>query len=190
MGPTIGLTFIGGITLADLPHLNLHTTDTRSPGRAVLAGLDPAAAEVAGGVVIAQGATDIAQEIESYALVLGDRIVAVGVAPADRTYVLTVCDRSGVVRHVVDTMEERTFEVGAPLPQEDGVRRLDGDETLRIFEQLTGIGLGEVMEMELVALRPAQDVDDLEGRSWWQRLFGIHSNKDGYADKPGPPIPN
>ena len=181
---------IEGAGIADLATLGFHPTDARAPGREILAGVDPAACEIGGGVLIAQGVTDAAHEDERYALLLGTRVVAVGVANADNTCVLTVYDRDGLVRHVVDTLEVRGFEAGEPLVEEDGIARLTEESTLRIFENLTGVSMADIEAAEFIPLRPAGDHDDLTERPWWRRLLGIHSNEQGYADKTGPPVPD
>lgn len=188
MATQIGLVKIDGVSIADLAAIGLHPTPTRATGAEVLAGADPAATEIDGGVLIASGVTDMASESETGALTLGTRVVTCGIGAADKTFMVSVYDRNGVVRHVVDTLEERSFEVGEPLSEEEGVPRLNEDTTLRIFRNLTGLSLQDVMDAEFVPLRPDQEYDEVERRSLFRRLFGLYSNKDGYADKTGPPV--
>ena len=188
MATQFGLVKLDGVRLADLATIGLYSTDATAPGREVLVGLDPAACEVDGGVLIAQGTTDIAQENQAQALALGTRVVAVGVATVDNTYVLSVYDRGGVVRHVVDTLEERSFEVGDPLPEEEGLARMTEHSALRVFRKLTGVSLQGALEAEFTVLRPAQEHDEPGPRPWWRQLLGLRTDKEGYADKTGPPV--
>lgn len=188
MVTTFGLVLIEGVTIEDLAAVGWRPTGARAPGTDVLRTDDPAACELGGGVLLAQGHTDIAQENETYALALGTRLTAIGVATGDKTYFVSVHDPDGVVRHVVETLEERTFERGEPLPEEEGVTRLDQAATLGIFEGLTGISLDNVMASEFSLLRPLQEHDEVPGRPLVQRLLGLHSNAQGYADKTGPPV--
>lgn len=188
MATTIGLVLIEGVRIDDLSAVGWRTTDVTASGHEVLLTGDPAACEVEGGVLIAQGRTDIALEDETYALILGTRLVAVGVATADKTYVVSVYGRDGVVRHVVDTLEERTFDVGEPLAAERDITRLDEASTLRIFESLTGLTLDDVRAADLTVLRPPQEHDEMPRRPLLKRLLGIHSDKEGYATKTGPPV--
>lgn len=185
----MGLVLIEGIGLGDLVDVGLYLTDETAPGREVLLTEDPAACEIAGGVLIVQGQTDVSQEVASTALTFGTRAVAAGIDTRDKTYLLSVYDRDGVQRHIVDTLEERTFEIGRPLPQEEAHPRLTRESTLTLFEQLTGIGLADIEDARLTVLRSAQEHDEAPGIPLLRRIFGLRSNKAGYADKPGPPQP-
>lgn len=182
-----GLVMIEGADLADLARVGLHDAGSTAPGREVLASADPAALAVPGGLVIAQGRTDVSQEDEGVALALGRRVVAIGVDPTDNTYLLSVYDDTGMRRHQVDTLGERGVGVGQPLPEEEGVGRLDADSTVRIFERLTGVTLADLQDARFTMLRPRQEHDEVEGRPWLRRLLGLYSNRQGYADETGPP---
>lgn len=188
MANQFGLVKIDGASIADLAAIGLYPTDLRATGAEVLANPDPAALEVDGGVLIASGVTDMASESESGAIALGTRVVTCGVASWDKTAMVSVYDRDGVVRHVVDTLEERTFDVGEPLAEEEGVGRLTEDSALQLFADLTGVTLQDIRDGEFVPLRPAQEHDEVEERSFFRRLFGLYSNEQGYADKAGPPV--
>ena len=170
---------IADLTRRPAPHADAGDQRRCSPGRN--------RHRIDGRVLIASGVTDMASS-ETGALTLGTRVVTCGIGAADKTAMVSVYDRDGVVRHVVDTLEERSFEVGEPLSEEEGVPRLNEDTTLRIFRNLTGLSLQDVMDAEFVPLRPDQEHDEVERRSLFRRLFGLYSNKDGYADKTGTPV--
>lgn len=182
-----GLVMIEGVDLPDLARVGLHDAGSTAPGREVLASDDPGALAVPGGVVIAQGRTDISQEDEGVALALGTRVVGIGVDQRDNTYLLSVYDDTGMRRHQVDTLGERGVGVGEPLPEEEGVGRLDAESTVRIFERLTGVTLAELQDERFTMLRPRQEHDEVDERPWFRRLLGLYSNKYGYADEMGPP---
>lgn len=182
-----GLVMIEGAELLDLARVGLHDAGSTASGREVLAGDDPGALAVPGGLVIAQGRTDISQEDEGVALALGSRVVAIGVDQSDNTYLLSVYDADGMRRHQVDTLGERGVGVGEPLPEEEGAGRLDAESTVRIFERLTGVTVADLENERFTMLRPRQEHDEVEGRPWFRRLLGLYSNKQGYADEMGPP---
>lgn len=178
---------IDGVTIADLARVGLHDAGSTAPGREVLVGDDPGALAVPGGLLIAQGHTDISQEDEGVALALGSRVVAAAVDTTDNTYLLSVYDETGMRRHQVDTLGERGVGVGEPLAAEEGVERLDPESTMRIFERLTGVALADLQDAQFTMLRPRQEHDEVAERSWLRRLLGLYSNKQGYADQTGPP---
>ena len=182
-----GLVMIEGAGLADLARVGLHDAGTTAPGHEVLASDDPGALEVAGGLLIAQGRTDVSQENHGVALALGSRVVAAAVDPRDNTYLLSVYDDTGVRRHQVDTLGERGVGAGDPLPEEEGVERLDAESTVRIFERLTGVSVADLQDAQFTMLRPRQEHDEVSGRPWIKRLLGLHSDRQGLADNDGPP---
>lgn len=179
---------IDGASLADLAQVGLFPTDSTAPGVEVLAGVDPGACEIAGGVLIGQGHTDVSQEQQTAALTLGTRVVAVGGDTFDDTFLFTVHDRSGMRRHLLHTLAEPAVSVGDPLPEESESTVVDARSALALFERVTGVGIGELDATPFVLLRPAQEHDEAPGRSWFRRLFGLHSSESGYADKTGPPV--
>lgn len=180
MGTTLGLILIEGINLADLADLGLYPTEAIALGREVLLGQDPGAAELAGGVLIAQGQMGMAMRGDTSAQTFGSRVVAIGVNTTDNTHLLSVFDRDGVRRHIVDTLEDRAFEIGEPLPEEELFPRLTTESTIALFEHLTGVSLADAEEASFSMLRSVQDHDHELGISLLHRLLGWRSIKDGH----------
>lgn len=187
MSMAFGLVMIEGAEIADLALVGLHDAGSTASGREVLASDDPGALAVAGGLLIAQGRTDISQEDEGVAIALGSRVVAAGVDTRDNTYLLSVYDDTGMRRHLVDSLGHRGVTMGDPLPEEEGVERLQAESTMLIFERLTGVSLADLQDARFTMLRPRQEHDEVVERPWFKRLLGLYSNKQGYADEMGPP---
>ena len=154
-----GIVKIDGIGLADLPRIGLFATETTAPGDRAGVGDEPAAREMADGVLIIHGHSDLTEMDESFASTYGTRVVAVGLSSSADICTLAVSDADGRRRHLVDALEESSLNTGEPLPEEEGFIRLTEESALVIFERLTGITRDDIATSEFVILRPAQEQD-------------------------------
>ena len=169
-----GIVKIDGIGLADLPRIGLYAMDVTAPGAEAGAGDEPAAREVADGVLIVHGHSDLTETDESIARTYGTRVVAVGLSSNADICTLSVSDASGRRRHLVDALEESSLNTGEPLPEEEGFTRLTEQSALAIFERLTGISRDDIATSEFTILRPAQEHDIVDGTHPGHGLSGPH----------------
>jgi hypothetical protein len=169
-----GIVKIDGIGLADLPRIGLYPTDTVALGDEAGVGDEPAACEVADGVLIVHGHSDLAGVDESIAATFGARVVAVGLSSAAGVSSLSVSEADGRRRQLVDVLEKGSQGTGEPIPEEEGHDRLTEESALAIFHRLTGISLDDIARTEFRVLRARQEHDDAEGRPLIKRLFGLH----------------
>ena len=167
-----GMVKIDGIGFADLPRIGLFATDTTARGDEVAVGDEPAARELADGVLIVHGHSDLTELDESFAGTFGRRVVAVSNAAGVST--LSVSEGDGTRRHLVDALEESRLETGEPLDEEAGHHRLTEESALALFERLTGTRRDDIAAAEFTMLRPAQEHDETEDRPFIKRLFGLH----------------